>query len=179
MCVLVSACAAVPAASPETGGRVFSRESIERAVALSRSDAGQEAPEANWSRVEQLVPDTPISVAVDSGPSLRGTLVAADSTGLTVRDGDGRGVRIARPSVAEIREITRRRGSKLGAVIGAGAGGFLGFVTALNLALRDCGGDCRDERFLVGLSLVGAPVAGGVLGYFAGGARTNLIYRRS
>ena len=77
-----------------------------------------------------------------------------------------------------VRDVTRR-GSKRNAIIGAGAGAFLGYLTALNIALRDCGGNCNDERFLVGLALVGTPVAGGLIGYHAFARRNELVYRRS
>jgi hypothetical protein len=74
---------------------------------------------------------------------------------------------IPRASVVEIRGPERTRGSKLGAVIGAAGGFFVGTVSALNLAVKQCGRSCDDERVLIALSLVGLPIGGGILGYKA------------
>ncbi|HKY22933.1 MAG TPA: hypothetical protein VJM31_17090 [Vicinamibacterales bacterium] len=80
----------------------------------------------------------------------------------------------------DIREITGRerpRGSVAGAVGGAAGGLLLGAFFAVNLAFKHCGGDCSDEGVLMGLSLVGLPIATGFLGYRAFGSKTgDLIY---
>ena len=85
---------------------------------------------------------------------------------------------IARNDVVEIRGAgTTRGGSVAGAVIGAGGGFLLGAVLAVNLEFKQCGGSCNDERALQVLSLVGLPIAGGVLGYHAFGHKTqDVIY---
>jgi hypothetical protein len=57
-----------------------------------------------------------------------------------------------------------KRGA-IGAVIGAAAGVLLGVGLAINYATRDCGSSCTDERAMIGVSLVGIPVAGGLAGY--------------
>jgi hypothetical protein len=58
-------------------------------------------------------------------------------------------------------------------VIGAAGGFALGFASAVALADKQCGGSCADERMLIGASLVGMPIAGGLLGYrLPGGNRT-------
>ena len=49
---------------------------------------------------------------------------------------------------------------------------------ALNVAFRDCGGNCSDERLLMGAALVGTPVAGGFLGYHAFARTNQVVYRR-
>ena len=65
-----------------------------------------------------------------------------------------------------MRRTTRKRGSKLGAVIGAGAAGFLGVGMAIGLATKDCDGSCTDEKVGIGLSLVALPIGGGFAGYY-------------
>ena len=87
---------------------------------------------------------------------------------------------IPRPEIAAIMMPPQRRGSLVGAAIGAGGGFVLGYVSALHLAYKQCNGSCSDERALMGLSLVGLPIAGGWLGY-QGNPRTtqDVIYRAS
>jgi hypothetical protein len=53
----------------------------------------------------------------------------------------------------------------IGAVIGAAAGAVLGVGLAVNYGTRDCGGSCDDERVMIGVSLIGIPIAGGLAGY--------------
>ena len=53
----------------------------------------------------------------------------------------------------------------IGAVIGAAAGAVLGAGLAIGYATRDCGSSCSDERAMIGVSLIGIPVAGGLAGY--------------
>jgi hypothetical protein len=67
---------------------------------------------------------------------------------------------------ADVREITvsrRAHGSTLGAAIGAGAGFAGGFLLAAGLAQGGCA--CDDTTVLMGASLVGFPLLGGILGY--------------
>ena len=40
-------------------------------------------------------------------------------------------------------------------------------MSFFGLAFKQCGGSCNDEKFLMGASLVGFPVLGGSLGYWA------------
>jgi hypothetical protein len=75
-------------------------------------------------------------------------------------------VPIPRSAVVEIVTQPVQRGSTAGAVLGAAAGGAVGFVTALHILLSDtpCGG-C-EGRTAAGYSvLIGFPVLGGALGY--------------
>jgi hypothetical protein len=53
----------------------------------------------------------------------------------------------------------------IGAVIGAAAGAVLGVGLAIEYATRDCGSSCSDERAMIGVSLIGIPIAGGLAGY--------------
>jgi uncharacterized protein YqgC (DUF456 family) len=87
-------------------------------------------------------------------------------------------VGVPRDDVVEIRG-TVRRGSVVGAVLGASAGGVIGFFSAMSLAFKQCGGSCDDEKALMALSLVGLPIAGGLLGYYVGGSggRLETVYR--
>jgi hypothetical protein len=85
---------------------------------------------------------------------------------------------IAREDVARIVRPPRRRGSKLGALIGAGTGVFLAGVTALSLATTPCGESCKDEKTWAATAAVGFPVGTGLLGYHGLARRsTEVIYR--
>jgi hypothetical protein len=174
---LVLAPVAAHAGPAGPSGRPLSAESVRRAVAAmpSRPQTSRSAPD--WSRVERLTPGTHVVAVIDGRPPLDGEVVSADSAGLTVRGPGGLAERALRADVAEVRDLTRR-GSKRNAVIGAGAGAFLGYLIALNVAFRDCGGGCGDERALIGVALVGTPVAGGLLGYHAFACTSQLVYRR-
>jgi hypothetical protein len=87
--------------------------------------------------------------------------------------------RIARDDVRTIVRPVRRRGSKWGAVAGAAVGGFLGFGAALSFGLRQCGESCKDEERWMVASLIGLPVAGGLLGYHGLARReAETIYRQ-
>jgi hypothetical protein len=175
----LSSWGAAVSASPDEPRSLFSPLALRRAV-LAAEDGPPPAQDPAWSGVERLPGGVSLSIAVDGQPAVHGPLVSADSGGLSIRLGDGRVERVVRANVVEVRQLTRARGSKRNAIIGAAAGGFLGYLMAVNLALRDCGGDCSDERFLVGASLAGTPVAGGLLGYYAFGGRetSRVIYRR-
>jgi hypothetical protein len=75
---------------------------------------------------------------------------------------------IARADVVTVAgPLGTRRGSVVGAVIGASGGLLLGLVSTAHLAFKQCGGSCKDEKALIALSLAGLPVAGGFLGYYA------------
>ena len=87
--------------------------------------------------------------------------------------------RIPRTDVVAITTPMKRRGSVIGAVAGAGGGLLLGYVSALHLAFKQCGRGCGDERALMALSLVGLPIAGGLLGYQAGTRTTERVIYRS
>lgn len=170
------------AASDGPASRMFSDQALQRALTTAGSPAGQLDPRLNWSRITALARNTRIVVVLDGQLlPLAGRLTAVDDTGLSIRlSSTGQVERVARPQVLEVRAATRLRGSRVGAVIGGAAGGVLGFITALNLAFRDCGGDCGDKKLLIGLSLVGMPVGGALAGYFGFGRRGGLetIYLR-
>jgi hypothetical protein len=171
------------AQAPVPAPRLFSDEAIGRAIARMPIEISQVDPRADWSRVMGLSAAQPIIVRTRGGAPRRGRFVSADASTLTVVDLEAPGtptLRLARTDVDEILQRTGRRGSVLGAAIGAGGGVLLGIVSAINLAFMDCGGSCGDERFLIGLSLVGIPVAGGFAGYYLPGdsRRLTTIYLR-
>jgi hypothetical protein len=86
--------------------------------------------------------------------------------------------RLPRTSVVAIMTPPKRRGSLVGAAIGATGGFVLGYASAVRLAYKQCGGSCSDERALMGLSVVGLPIAGALLGYQANPRVTQeIIYR--
>ena len=68
---------------------------------------------------------------------------------------------------AEASAVAARQSKRgvIGAVIGAAAGMVLGAGLAFGYATRDCGSSCSDERAMIGVSLIGIPVAGGLAGY--------------
>lgn len=85
---------------------------------------------------------------------------------------------IMQSDVREIRRSGRTGGSVVGAVAGATGGLLLGRLVAANLVYKQCGGSCDDETLLIGLSLIGLPITGGLLGYHAAGRQTeDVIYR--
>lgn len=86
--------------------------------------------------------------------------------------------RTPREDVSEIRVAGQRKGNKLMAAVGAGGGFLLGAYIGGALAFKDCGASCSDEKFLAGLSIIGLPIALGLLGYYGGGRTVGgMIYR--
>jgi hypothetical protein len=182
--VLWLACgASAMAQAPGSARPVFTRQSITAALShLTATTATPQDPRDDWSRLRQL---TKIEIVLFA-QGLAGRhcrIVAVEDAALTVVDLNSQNrttLRIPRTDVSEIKQWTGRRGSALGAVIGAAGGFALGFLSAVALADKPCGGSCADERILVGAALVGMPVAGGLLGYrLPGGNRTlTTIYIR-
>lgn len=171
------------AQEPGTPSRLFSDSAIARAVAAIPVEIQQIDPRADWSRVVRLSASTPIVLRTRAGTSKRCRFVSADAATLTVvdlEDPSAPTLRVARDDVEEIMQRTGRRGSRLGAAIGVGAGVFLGVGSAIALAYKDCGGNCADEKFLIGLSLIGMPVAGGFAGYYlpGDGRKLTTVYLR-
>ena len=120
---------------------------------------------------QTLSPDV-FSVASAEGPIARATArelakLELEHSGRTAEL--IRGVRAphgeARHAEAAAAARQSRRGV-IGAVIGAAAGAVLGVGLAIGYATRDCGGSCRDERVMIGVSLIGIPVAAGIAGYY-------------
>ena len=67
--------------------------------------------------------------------------------------------------VAAVPAVARpSRGTVIGAIVGAAVGAVAGVATSVNLAMKQCGSTCADEKALIGVSLVGMPVAGAFLG---------------
>jgi hypothetical protein len=133
--------------------------------------------------VQQLAASTEIVLSARGLTSRKCRLVTATETTLAVVDLDDANrptLQIPRDEVLEIKQRTGGRGSWLGAVIGTGAGVLLGVGSAITLATRQCGGSCDDEKFLIGLSIAGLPIAGGLAGYYLPKASRTLttIYRR-
>lgn len=147
-----------------------------RVIAQPPPDLAEE-----WRRVEHLPAGSPVTVTAETQSEISGRLVSADADGITFApNGASTALTVRRAAVVEVTARVVKRGSKLGAVVGVGSGAFLGFLTALTLSDRDCGGNCSDEKFLMGVSLIGIPVAGGILGYYAfhGRPKVETVYRR-
>lgn len=167
---------AAMAQTPGSARPVFTREAITAALShVTATIAAPQDPRDDWSRLRQL---TKIDIALFAQglAGRRCRIVAVEDAALAVVDLESPNrttLRIPRADVSEIKQWTGRRGSPLGAVIGAAGGLVLGFGVAIALADKQCGGSCADERILVGVSLVGIPIAGGLLGYrLPGGNRT-------
>ena len=156
----------------------FSRDSIRLAVVPTLLEARTGA-QSDWARVMQLGADDEITVV--TGPAtISGRVVKVDQSGITLRPGSGGTTTFERSTIQEVRLTTKRRGSKLGAVIGAGAAGFLGVGLAIGLATKDCGDSCTDEKVGVAASLIGLPIGGGFAGYYLWPprSRVEVIYTR-
>ena len=167
---------AAMAQASDSARPVFTRQAITAALShMTATIAAPQDPRYDWSRLRQLT-KIDIVLFAQGLAGRRCRIVAVDDAALTVVDLESPNrttLRIPRTDVSEIRQSTGRRGSLLGAVIGAAGGFALGFVSAVALADKPCGGSCADERILVGAALVGMPIAGGLLGYrLPGGNRT-------
>jgi len=86
---------------------------------------------------------------------------------------------IAMKDVQQVTSAGRTGGSASWAAAGAAAGIALGLMSTVRIVFSPCGGSCSDEKALIGLSLVGLPVLGGVLGYKAGGHDVERIFYRA
>jgi len=169
---------AAMAQAPGSARPVFTRQAITAALShVTATIAAAQDPRDDWSRLRQLT-KIDIVLFAQGLAGRRCRVVAVEDVALTVVDLESPNratLRIPRTDVSEIRQWTGRRGSLLGAVIGAAGGFALGYVSAVALAQSDkpCGGSCADEKILIGASLVGMPIAGGLLGYrLPGGNRT-------
>lgn len=162
---------------------VFTRDAISRALSgITATLAAPQDPRSDWSRLSRLTETEVVLYATGLAPR-KVRIVAVEDAALTVVDLESPNrttLRIARADVTEIRQWTGRRGSMVGAVIGAAGGFAIGFLSALNLAFKQCGGSCTDERILIYASLIGMPIAGGIAGYRlpGGNRRLTTIYVR-
>lgn len=167
---------AAMAQAPGSARPVFTRQAITAALShVTATIAAPQDPRDDWSRLRQLMKNDIVLFAQGlAGRKCR--IVAVEDAALTLVDLESPNrttLRIPRTDVSEIRQWTGRRGSPLGAVIGAAGGFVLGYLSAIELAYKQCGGSCADERILIGASLVGMPIGGGLLGYrLPGGNRT-------
>jgi hypothetical protein len=134
----------------------------------------------SWTRVIALAPGTKILVEVRGAAVASRIFVQADESELIVKVPELSDVlqRLPRQDIVAIKTPPRRRGSVIGASIGAAGGFVLGYASAVHLAYKQCNGSCSDEKALMGLSLVGFPIAGAWLGYQANSRTTqDVIYR--
>jgi hypothetical protein len=163
---------------------MFSKQALSRALPPSTSiGEPQVDSRTNWDRVLELRPSTEILLNTRAASNKRCRLVSADAASVTVVDVEAHGqptLRVAREDVVQVSRWVGRGGSVPGAIVGAGAGFLLGFFTAAGLAYKDCGGGCGDEQFLMGVSLVGMPIGGAVLGYKLPGGKREIrtIYQK-
>jgi len=142
--------------------------------------AGPRAAQADrrnkgWTGVTSLAPGTRIVVETTAVPAVPRIFVSADGSELIVLDLTGAATRISRSEIVAVKLPPKRRGSIVGAAVGAGAGFVLGFASAVHLAYKQCNGSCSDEQTLMALSLVGFPIAGGLLGYQASPRMTQEV----
>jgi hypothetical protein len=134
----------------------------------------------SWARVIGLAPGTKILVEVRGAAVASRIFVRADEFELIVKVPELSNVlqRLPRQDIVTVKTPPRRRGSVIGAAIGAAGGFVLGYAAAAHLAYKQCNGSCSEEKALMALSLVGLPIAGGWLGYQADSRTTqDVIYR--
>jgi len=159
---------------------LFSGPALHRALATVEGRTLQ-SPADEWQRVRRLPVGSTVTVSATGRSAVSGQFMSADVEGITVVPlGSSTPLTIRRDAVVEVIARVPHRGSKLGAVVGVGAGALVGFMSAVSLSDRDCGGNCADEKFLIGASLIGIPVAGGLIGYYAfhGRPKVETVYRR-
>ena len=161
----------------------FSRQALLRALPPDAAAGSVKLdPRTNWARVRELRPSTEIFLTTRGASTRKYRFVAADDASVTLVDLEGgrTTLSVARDEVMQVSRLTGQTGSVAGAAIGAGGGFLLGFLSASALAYKDCGGGCGDEQFLMGVSLVGMPIGGAVLGYKLPGGNRELrtIYLR-
>ena len=71
----------------------------------------------------------------------------------------------APPPSSAVSTVSRpSKGTVIGAIIGGAVGAVAGVATSVNLAMKQCGSTCADEKTLIGVSLVGMPIVGAFLG---------------
>jgi hypothetical protein len=107
-----------------------------------------------------------------------GKFVSLSDTELVI-ERKGKDERFMRDEVKNIWSVAppSRRKKVIFSVIGGGVGAFFGFVIALGLGLKQCGGSCADENTGMGAALIGLPVAGVLAGRaLAGSGKRALIY---
>jgi hypothetical protein len=149
-------------------------------TAASEADSEQQdtLTLSDWSRVRRLAPGTRMIVTVNGERPIPWKFRTADASQLTVHDATGHEEMIARSDVAEIETLVIR-GSKVGAIVGAVGGAFLGTLIAEHLAFTvRCQPSCGGVEALIWLSAIGIPVAAGLGGYYASVESTaRVIYR--
>ena len=179
--VLVASVASAQAQGP--AHPIFTRQAIAAAMAqMGTTATASQDPRHDWSRLRQLT-GREIVLRAQGHSARTCELVAVNADELEIADLDspnGTTRRIARADVDEVSQWAGRSGSTTGAVLGAAAGFVGGALVAQWLAYKQCGRTCVDEGILFGLSLFGAPIGGGFLGYRASGDRRTLttIYLR-
>ncbi len=146
------------------------RESLAAAADRGARELARTAPlllapqsQNAWGRVHALDTGARVRVITLEGASAEGRLERATEDVIVIAAGDARPpVEFRRETVARVQRQTK--GSLLGGVLGVAAGALAGVVTAANLAMKECGESCSDEKALIALSLVGMPIAGGYAG---------------
>ena len=142
---------------------------------LSSSRSSQEA----WARVHALETGSRVRVIDVTGAPTEGRLAGVTDDRITLTtNGNASPVELERDAIARIQRPTK--GSVLGGVLGVAVGALAGVVTSVNLGMKQCGESCNDEKALIGLSLVGMPIAGGFAGakLMPRAAWTNVYERR-
>ncbi|MEP7308642.1 MAG: hypothetical protein ABJA98_24315 [Acidobacteriota bacterium] len=182
------ACSTSMAAQIGTGERTHSlldavvAEASTQAPARTRDSTRGTRPPPGWQVVRLIDPGVEISMILAGSGQRLGQFVSATDDELIVKERRwGRDERIDRDDVLRItvRRTTHERSAKFAAG-GAALGAVAGLLSFASLAFKQCGGSCTDEKILLGLSIFGLPVAGGVLGWQLSATRTTvLVYERS
>lgn len=172
-----------------TGGGVLAQSALPQpfaAPALARAvqSVGSTSPQdRDWNLLAQHT-GRQVEVLAEGAAATVYHLVSADSQGLVVSDqpinrSDARRSTLPRASVVEVKLRTGKQPSKLGAVTGTVLGLAAGLGVLSLLVLKDCGGNCSDERLLGLGAIVGLPLVGGIALYeVAGTPIFTTVYRR-
>jgi hypothetical protein len=172
-----------------TGGGVLAQSALPQpfaAPALARAvqSVGSTSPQdRDWNLLAQHT-GRQVEVLAEGAAATVYHLISADASGLVVSDlpitrSDAHRITLPRSGVDEVRLLTGKRKSKLGAVVGTLLGAVAGLGVIVLIANKDCGGNCSDESLLAIGSVVGLPLVGGIALYeVAGTPIFTTVYRR-
>jgi hypothetical protein len=155
-------------------------------LALAPVTFAQEATEAinDWAGLKTVTPGSKLEVKLKSGKKVKGNLISASDTTLSLSDG-AKSKDLNKNdvlSVQEVRGMTAKKATLIGAGVGLGAGAGLGAA----LGGRRCDppgtplGGCSNERpFVTAFGAVLGIVFGAVTGFAIGksGHKRILIYQ--
>jgi hypothetical protein len=101
----------------------FDREALRFALRdVGAAEGANRQADESWRPVVELKAGTRVVVRLADGRRVDGRIESIDESGLTLVKDGAVTEKLARAAIAEIDAASGRRGSKLGAIIGGGAG---------------------------------------------------------